>query len=127
LDPRTKLIIIFFYVIVVFFANNALSYGLLTVFVFVTVFSTHIPFRFILKGLTPIWFLIIFTFLLHLFFIREVRFVFSLFSFSFWIGKCLFLVYPVSLHVKRIDAYLVFDYIHVFIGFIFYKRRSGRF
>src|SRR5699024_4216374 len=86
LDPRTKLIIIFFYVIVVFFANNALSYGLLTVFVFVTVFSTHIPFRFILKGLTPVWFLIIFTFLLHLFFTREGPVVFELFFVKFHLG-----------------------------------------
>ena len=71
LDPRTKIIIIFFYVIVVFFANNAWSYGLLTLFVLLAIMITRIPLRFILKGLTPIWFLIFFTFLLHLFLTKE--------------------------------------------------------
>src|SRR5699024_12091281 len=71
LDPRTKMIIIFFYVIFVFFANNAMSYGLLTLFVVTTIVITFIPVRFILKGLTPILFLILFTFLLHLFLTKQ--------------------------------------------------------
>ncbi|MEI3609414.1 energy-coupling factor transporter transmembrane component T family protein [Pseudogracilibacillus sp. SO10305] len=67
LDPRTKMIIIFFYVIFVFFANNTYSYTLLTLFVLFVILTTRIPFRFIIKGLLPIWFLIVFTFLLHVF------------------------------------------------------------
>jgi len=86
LDPRTKLIVIFFYVIVVFFANNTMSYGLLTLFVVISVFSTFIPLRFILKGLTPIWFLIIFTFLLHLFLTKEGPVVFEILSLKFYQG-----------------------------------------
>src|SRR5690625_598112 len=80
LDPRTKLIIIFCYVIIVFFANNVLSYSLLSLFVLISVILTFIPIRFILKGLTPIWFLIIFTFLLHFFFTKEGPVAFQLFS-----------------------------------------------
>src|SRR5699024_7510038 len=86
LDPRSKLLIIFFYVIFVFFANNTWSYGLLTLFVVVTIISTFIPIRFILKGLTPIWFLIIFTFLLHLFLTKEGPVVYELFSIKFHLG-----------------------------------------
>jgi len=86
LDPRSKLLIIFFYVIFVFFANNTWSYGLLTFFVVVTIISTFIPIRFILKGLTPIWFLIIFTFLLHLFLTKEGPVVYELFSIKFHLG-----------------------------------------
>lgn len=71
LDPRTKMIIIFFYVIVVFFANNVWSYGLLTLFAIFTIIITFIPIRYIIKGLTPIWFLILFTFLLHVFLTKE--------------------------------------------------------
>lgn len=71
LDPRSKMIIIFFYVIVVFFANNAWSYGLLTAFATFTIIVTMIPIRYIIKGLTPIWFLILFTFLLHLLLTKE--------------------------------------------------------
>lgn len=80
LDPRTKIIVIFCFVIVVFFANNTLSYGLLSAFVLFSVFITFIPIRFILKGLTPIWFLIIFTFLLHFFLTKDGPVVFQIFG-----------------------------------------------
>lgn len=86
LDPRTKILIIFFYVIFVFFANNFWSYALLSVFVVTTIAITFIPIRFILKGLTPIWFLIIFTFLLHLFLTKEGPVVYELFTFKFHLG-----------------------------------------
>lgn len=86
LDPRTKIIVIFFYVIVVFFANNALSYGLLTLFVLLAVAITRIPLRFIIKGLTPIWFLIFFTFLLHLFLTKEGPVVVDWWIFTFHKG-----------------------------------------
>src|SRR5699024_12783156 len=79
LDPRTKLIIIFFYVIVVFFANNAASYGLLSAFVVISLINTRIPIKYILKVLTPIWFLILFTFILYLFVTKEVDVIFKIF------------------------------------------------
>lgn len=78
LDPRTKILIIFFFVIFVFFANNVWSYGLLTFFTVMTVIITRVPLRFIVKGLTPIWFLIIFTMLLHLFLTKEGPVVFEI-------------------------------------------------
>src|SRR5699024_7657071 len=83
LDPRSKILIIFFYVIFVFFANNTWSYTLLTAFVLITVLITRIPIKFIIKGLTPIWFLIVFTFLLHLFLTKEGPVAFELFSMKF--------------------------------------------
>ncbi|HLR55025.1 MAG TPA: energy-coupling factor transporter transmembrane protein EcfT [Pseudogracilibacillus sp.] len=86
LDPRAKLLIIFFYVIFVFFANNVWSYALLTLFVLVTIISTFIPLRFIAKGLLPVWFLILFTFLLHLFLTKEGPAVFELGTFSIHLG-----------------------------------------
>lgn len=86
LDPRTKIIIIFFFVIIVFFANNVWSYSLLTAFVVISIIATFIPLRFILKGLTPIWFLIIFTFLLHLFLTKEGPVVFEILSVKFHLG-----------------------------------------
>src|SRR5690625_317621 len=86
LDPRTKIIIIFFYVIFVFFANNVFSYSLLTGFVLLSIVITFIPIRFIIKGLTPIWFLIIFTFLLHLFLTKEGRIIFELWTIKIHLG-----------------------------------------
>src|SRR5690625_2683500 len=80
LDPRTKILIIFFFVIFVFFANNVWSYSLLTAFTIFTILMTHIPFRYIIKGLTPVWFLIIFTMLLHLFLTKDGSVAFQLFT-----------------------------------------------
>lgn len=86
LDPRTKMIIIFFFVIFVFFANNKWSYGLLTIFVICSILLTRIPLRFILKGLTPIWFLIIFTFFIHFFFTKDGPVAFELFIWKIHVG-----------------------------------------
>lgn len=86
LDPRTKILIIFFFVIFIFFANNAWSYGVLAIFTIVTVMITRVPLRFIAKGLTPIWFLIIFTMLLHVFLTKEGPVVYELFSISIHLG-----------------------------------------
>src|SRR5699024_12850311 len=63
------------------------SYSLLTLFIIITIIITRIPIKFIIKGLTPIWFLIIFTFLLHLFLTKEVSVAFEILSYKFyWSG-----------------------------------------
>lgn len=86
LDPRTKITIIFFFVFIVFFANSLLSYAILTAFAIVSVVTTRIPIKFIMKGLTPVWFLIIFTFLLHLFVTKEGTVLVQVFSFKIYSG-----------------------------------------
>src|SRR5690625_3690881 len=86
LDPRTKITIIFFFVFVVFLANNLLSYSLLILFALASVFTSRVPLRFIMKGLIPIWFLIIFTFLLHLFVSKEGTVIFEFWIFEFYSG-----------------------------------------
>lgn len=69
-----------------FFANSVLSYGILTVFALASMFTTRIPIRYIIKGLTPVWFLIIFTFFLHLFVTKEGTVLFEIFSFNIYSG-----------------------------------------
>ncbi|HLS61736.1 MAG TPA: energy-coupling factor transporter transmembrane protein EcfT [Virgibacillus sp.] len=86
LDPRTKITIIFFFVFIVFLANNLFSYGILTAFALGSVFITRIPTRFILKGLAPVWILIIFTFTLHLIVTNEGSVLFNLFGFKVYTG-----------------------------------------
>ncbi|GEN32004.1 energy-coupling factor transport system permease protein [Cerasibacillus quisquiliarum] len=71
LDPRTKITIIFFFVIIVFFANSFWSYFVLTLFGLTSMFASKVPMRFMMKGLMPVWFLIVFTFILHLFINKE--------------------------------------------------------
>lgn len=86
LDPRTKITIIFFFVFIVFFANTLFSYGILTVFALASMFTSRVPIRFIMKGLTPVWFLIVFTFILHLFVTKEGSLIFDLYIFKFYTG-----------------------------------------
>ncbi|MRH44865.1 energy-coupling factor transporter transmembrane protein EcfT [Aquibacillus halophilus] len=86
LDPRTKIMIIFFFVIFVFFANSAASYGLLTAFSIISAIVTRIKLSYIFKGLTPVWFLIVFTFFLHLIVTREGEVLFEVLSFPIYSG-----------------------------------------
>lgn len=71
LDPRTKITIIFSFVIFVFFANSIGSYVTLIIFTFSFVGLSRVPASFIIKGLRPVWFLMIFTFILHLIVTKE--------------------------------------------------------
>ncbi|WP_342507043.1 energy-coupling factor transporter transmembrane component T [Sporosarcina sp. FSL K6-2383] len=71
LDPRSKLSFVFLFIITVFLANNALTYGLLLGFTLLVIFSSRIRLYFLMNGLKPILFLIIFTFLMHIFFTKE--------------------------------------------------------
>ncbi|AKG05564.1 transporter [Salimicrobium jeotgali] len=84
LDPRTKILVIFFFVIIVFFANSVWSYSILTAFAIGTALATRVPLSFIVKGLKPVWFLIVFTFLLHLFVSRQGDILFSVLGFPFY-------------------------------------------
>ncbi|AKO90825.1 energy-coupling factor transporter transmembrane component T family protein [Priestia filamentosa] len=71
MDPRAKLIIVFLYVAVIFLANNIVSYSIIGLFAILSVLISRVPIYFIIKGLKPILFIIIFTFLLHIFMTRE--------------------------------------------------------
>ncbi|WP_368653636.1 energy-coupling factor transporter transmembrane protein EcfT [Ornithinibacillus sp. 4-3] len=86
LDPRTKITIIFFFVVFVFFANNVPSYGILVTFALLTVVLTRIPYRFILKGLTPVWFLLVFTFILHIIVTKDGSVLLEIWRFKIYTG-----------------------------------------
>jgi len=97
LDPRTKITVIFFFVFLVFFANNVWSYGVLVVFALLSMFITRIPFPFIAKGLKPIWFLIIFTFILHLVVTKEGTVLTTILGFKLYSGA---LIQGVAISVR---------------------------
>lgn len=71
LDPRSKLIFVFLFIAIVFLANNAVTYALLVVFTLLTVWFSRIRLYFLINGLKPIMFLLVFTFFLHIFFTKE--------------------------------------------------------
>ncbi|GAE93720.1 transmembrane component of general energizing module of ECF transporters [Gracilibacillus boraciitolerans JCM 21714] len=86
LDPRTKMIAIFSFVIIVFFANNVQSYGWLTLFAVMLVLLSRISIPYIIRGITPVWFLIVFTFILHLFITRDGPVLWEIGSFVIYQG-----------------------------------------
>lgn len=71
MDPRAKLLLIFFYVFIVFIANSVLTYALLGIYTLAAVLLTKVPIRYILSGLKPILWVILFTFILHIFLTKE--------------------------------------------------------
>ena len=77
MDPRAKLLLVFLFVCVVFLANNVVSYGLLAVFTILLIILSKIPLRYLYNGLKPIFFLIVFTFLLHILFTKEGELLFE--------------------------------------------------
>jgi energy-coupling factor transport system permease protein len=71
MDPRSKLIIIFLFVCIVFIANNSVTYGILLAYTILMILLSKVRIRFILSGLIPVLWLVLFTLLIHLFFTRE--------------------------------------------------------
>lgn len=71
MDPRAKISFVFVFIAIVFIANDAVTYGILLGFTLLVVFLSKIRLYFLINGLKPVFILLIFTFLLHIFFTRE--------------------------------------------------------
>ncbi|EIJ79988.1 cobalt transport protein [Bacillus methanolicus PB1] len=78
MDPRSKLLIVFLFVCIVFLANNNITYGILAVYTLIMMRLSKIPFRFLYAGLKPVFWLVVFTMLLHLFLTKEGQMLFEL-------------------------------------------------
>ena len=70
MDPRMKLILTIVYIIGVFMVANLPGYLLALAFLYLVVRIAGISFKYIAKGVKPLRFIIIFTFVLNLFFVQ---------------------------------------------------------
>ena len=70
LDPRTKLVVSIVYIVAIFMAQSYIAYALLALSAVILILLSRISVRVILKGLKPILFVLIFTFILNIFFTR---------------------------------------------------------
>lgn len=68
LDPRTKIIATVLYMITVFLMDSFLGYSLIILFTLAVIKLSNVPILKILKGLKAIYFILIFTTILNLFF-----------------------------------------------------------
>ncbi|AAO37031.1 energy-coupling factor transporter transmembrane protein EcfT [Clostridium tetani] len=67
LDPRIKIIISLIYIINLFVINNFKGYALIIAFTATAILISKVPFKFIYRGLKPIFIMIIITALLNIF------------------------------------------------------------
>ncbi len=68
LDPRTKIVATFLIVILIFFIHNFFGYLVLFVFLYLSYYIAKIPISYLLRGIKPILFLVIITFIFQVFF-----------------------------------------------------------
>ena len=71
LDPRTKIIWTFFYIILLFFMKTAVGFAAFIVLTAVIIALTKIKVKYILRGIKPVHFLLIFTSLINIFMTGE--------------------------------------------------------
>lgn len=67
LDPRCKIIATLIVIVAIFLAESLPAYGLITVFILLCFFLSHLPLKLILKSLKPLWVIIILTMGIHVF------------------------------------------------------------
>lgn len=67
LDPRTKFIISFVYILAIFFLKEAYQYALLFIGLLGVIKLSKVPLAFIIRGIKPIVFILMFAFIMNLF------------------------------------------------------------
>lgn len=67
MDPRTKIVCTMIFITAIFLASSPLSYVVITGFLALTIFYSDIPLKLVVKSIKPLWFILIFTFLIHIF------------------------------------------------------------
>ena len=68
MDPRMKLILTVVYIVGVFMVGNLPGYAVAMAFLYLVVRISGLPFGYLVKGIKPLRFIILFTFVLNLFF-----------------------------------------------------------
>lgn len=71
IDPRVKLAGTFLYIISLFLFDNPIGYAIATFYLVTVIVMSRVPFGYIMKGLKPVVFLIIFTAVLNLLFTAD--------------------------------------------------------
>jgi energy-coupling factor transport system permease protein len=78
LDPRIKIILSFLFIINLFIINNFKGYIFVAAFIITTVLISRLSFKYLYKGLKPIFILLIITALLNMFMTSGGRLLFQL-------------------------------------------------
>ncbi|MDO5040803.1 MAG: energy-coupling factor transporter transmembrane component T [Peptoniphilus sp.] len=69
MDPRVKIALMFAFIIILFFINSFIPYFLVMVFLFMVIKLSKVPVQYVLKGLRPLRWIVLITFVINIFFI----------------------------------------------------------
>ncbi|MEG0327301.1 MAG: energy-coupling factor transporter transmembrane component T [Erysipelothrix sp.] len=86
LDPRIKIVSMILLMIGIFSVNNFYANGFMFVFLACAILASKLTFKFILKSLKPMGFMLIFLFILNIFAIREGRVLLEIWNFKLYSG-----------------------------------------
>lgn len=67
LDPRVKIAGTFVYLVMLFFIKDFIGFAFVTACLAALIVLSHVPVKFILKGMKPIMFILVFTFCINIF------------------------------------------------------------
>lgn len=67
MDARAKILLTVFYIVILFLADSAVSYALLGAFLLLLIFKSRVPLKFIVRGLKPMVFILVFTAAINIF------------------------------------------------------------
>jgi energy-coupling factor transport system permease protein len=67
MDPRAKILCTMIFIVAIFLAQSFWSYVLVTAFILLTISVSGVPFKMIVRAIKPLWFILLFTFAIHLF------------------------------------------------------------
>lgn len=67
LDPRTKILLLLALIIVIFIVNTTTTYAALCSFTLLVMITSQVPMMMMIKSIKPLWWIILFTFLIHMF------------------------------------------------------------
>ncbi len=82
LDPRFKIMLSMLFIVLAFLVDTALGYGMMFALIVLATSLSHVPVRVLLRGLRPLLFILIFTFILNLFLTRGGPVLVSFWIFS---------------------------------------------
>ncbi|MBT3319175.1 MAG: energy-coupling factor transporter transmembrane protein EcfT [Clostridia bacterium] len=82
IDPRMKLLLVIAAIVAIFLANTWIGYVAIFGFLTFTIIISRVSLKFVARGLKPLWFIIVLTFVLNTFFYAEGNIIAS-----WWIFK----------------------------------------
>ncbi len=77
MDPRIKLLLSIGLIVIIFFIHTIYGYVCLLAFLAAAILLSRVSFKFILKGIKPMWFVLLLTFVLNVFFQKGEVLLFS--------------------------------------------------